>query len=136
MTRRQALGVCGVLVTGGLEAGAEAAQDTRAQNAAREEKKPYHARDVALKVRRLTAEQLGLKESEVVDSATFIDLGADSLDLQEIVMAMEEEFELDIPDEDGNKAVCHGRVADAIGLVQRLLTVSNRLIPNNEKNKH
>ena len=136
MTRRQALGVCGVLVTSGLEARAGATQDTRAQNAAREEKKKYHARDVALKVRRVTAQQLGVKETQVVDSATFTDLGADSLDAVELVMAMDEEFDIDIPDEDGNKAVCHGRVADAISLVQRLLTGSKRLISDNESNKH
>jgi acyl carrier protein len=128
MTRRQALGACGVLVTGGLEARAEAAQDSRAQNGTREEKKKYRPSDVALKVRRLIAQQLGVKENQVVDSATFTDLGADSLDAAEIVMAMDEEFDLDIPDEDGNKAVCHGRVADAISLVQRLLTGSKRLI--------
>jgi acyl carrier protein len=135
MTRRQACGACGVLVIGGLNARARAAQNSRARNGTREEKKKYRARDVAPIVKKLISQQLGVKDDQVIDSASFTDLGADSLDAAEIVMAMDEEFDLDIPDKEGNKAVCHGRVADAISLVQRLLTISKRLIPDNGNNK-
>ncbi|MBK8014775.1 MAG: acyl carrier protein [Deltaproteobacteria bacterium] len=53
------------------------------------------------KVRSIIVEQLGISEDEVKAEASFIDdLGADSLDIVELVMAMEEEFELEIPDEE------------------------------------
>ncbi len=53
------------------------------------------------RVRRLICEQLGVKEDEVKDEASFVDdLGADSLDTVELVMALEEEFETEIPDEE------------------------------------
>ncbi len=53
------------------------------------------------RVRRLICEQLGVKEEEVKDEASFVDdLGADSLDTVELVMALEEEFETEIPDEE------------------------------------
>lgn len=53
------------------------------------------------RVKRLICEQLGVKENEVKDEASFVDdLGADSLDTVELVMALEEEFETEIPDED------------------------------------
>ena len=56
------------------------------------------------KVRSIIAEQLGVKVEEVVDSASFVDdLGADSLDTVELVMALEEEFSIEIPDEDAEK---------------------------------
>lgn len=59
---------------------------------------------VADKVREIIAKQLGVKLEEVTPQATFIDdLGADSLDTVEIVMALEEEFKADIPDEDAEK---------------------------------
>ena len=52
------------------------------------------------RVRKLICEQLGVKEDEVKDDASFVeDLGADSLDTVELVMALEEEFETEIPDE-------------------------------------
>ncbi len=51
-----------------------------------------------------TNEQLGVKEDEVKDDASFVeDLGADSLDTVELVMALEEEFETEIPDEEAEK---------------------------------
>lgn len=57
--------------------------------------------DVATRVKGIIVEQLGVDEKEVTDTASFIeDLGADSLDTVELVMAFEEEFELEIPDED------------------------------------
>ena len=62
------------------------------------------AEAVADRVRAIIAEQLGVKLEEVTDSASFIeDLGADSLDTVELVMALEEEFGIEIPDEDAEK---------------------------------
>ncbi len=59
---------------------------------------------VAEKVKQIIVEQLGVDEAEVTPTASFIDdLGADSLDTVELVMALEESFELDIPDEDAEK---------------------------------
>jgi len=56
------------------------------------------------RVRKIIAEQLGVEEDEVVPEAKFVeDLGADSLDTVELVMALEEEFEIEIPDEDAEK---------------------------------
>ena len=56
------------------------------------------------KVKSIVAEQLGVKEEEVTTEASFVDdLGADSLDTVELVMALEEEFETEIPDEDAEK---------------------------------
>ncbi|NBQ10558.1 MAG: acyl carrier protein [Gammaproteobacteria bacterium] len=53
---------------------------------------------------KLICEQLGVKEDEVNDDASFVeDLGADSLDTVELVMALEEEFETEIPDEEAEK---------------------------------
>ncbi len=56
------------------------------------------------RVKKIVAEQLGVKEEEVTNEATFVDdLGADSLDTVEVVMALEEEFETEIPDEEAEK---------------------------------
>ena len=56
------------------------------------------------RVRKIVAEQLGVKEEEVKTEASFVDdLGADSLDTVELVMALEEEFETEIPDEEAEK---------------------------------
>ncbi len=55
-------------------------------------------------VKSIVAEQLGVKEEEVTNDASFVDdLGADSLDTVELVMALEEEFETEIPDEEAEK---------------------------------
>ncbi|MBK5275516.1 MAG: acyl carrier protein [Desulfuromonadales bacterium] len=60
--------------------------------------------DIAKRVKEIVAEQLGVEESQVVTEASFMDdLGADSLDTVELVMALEEEFDLEIPDEDAEK---------------------------------
>ncbi len=60
--------------------------------------------EVAAKVKSIIAEQLGVKVEEVSDTASFVDdLGADSLDTVELVMALEEEFGIEIPDEDAEK---------------------------------
>lgn len=56
------------------------------------------------RVKKIVAEQLGVKEEEVINPASFVeDLGADSLDTVELVMALEEEFETEIPDEEAEK---------------------------------
>ena len=56
------------------------------------------------RVKRTVAEQLGVKEEEITPNASFIDdLGADSLDTVELVMALEEEFGTEIPDEEAEK---------------------------------
>lgn len=61
------------------------------------------------KVKELIVQQLGVNESEVVPEAKFIDdLGADSLDLVELVMALEDEYGIEIPDEDAEKIVTVG----------------------------
>jgi len=60
-------------------------------------------------VKAIIAEQLGVKVEEVTDSASFIDdLGADSLDTVELVMALEEKFGVEIPDEDAEKMTTVG----------------------------
>ena len=56
------------------------------------------------RVKKIVAEQLGVKEEEVKPASSFVeDLGADSLDTVELVMALEEEFETEIPDEEAEK---------------------------------
>ncbi|GIX33697.1 MAG: acyl carrier protein [Lysobacterales bacterium] len=56
------------------------------------------------RVKKIIVEQLGVKEEEVTPNASFVDdLGADSLDIVELVMALEEEFECEIPDEEAEK---------------------------------
>ena len=64
------------------------------------------------KVKELIVEQLGVESSQVTEQAKFVeDLGADSLDTVELVMALEEEFSIEIPDEDAEKIMA---VGDAI----------------------
>ena len=59
---------------------------------------------VEARVKKIIAEQLGVEPDDVVSEARFVeDLGADSLDTVELVMALEEEFEIEIPDEDAEK---------------------------------
>ncbi len=58
------------------------------------------------KVKKIVAEQLGVDEEEVTPEASFVDdLGADSLDTVELVMAFEEEFGIEIPDDDAEKII-------------------------------
>jgi acyl carrier protein len=67
------------------------------------------AEAVADRVKAIIAEQLGVKLDEVQENASFIeDLGADSLDTVELVMALEEEFGIEIPDEDAEKMTSVG----------------------------
>ena len=73
--------------------------------------------DVGVKVRSIIAEQLGVKIEEVTDAASFVDdLGADSLDTVELVMALEEEFGIEIPDEEAEKMTS---VGEAIRYVEQ-----------------
>ncbi len=72
--------------------------------------------NVEEKVKAIIAEQLGVKPEEVTPQASFIDdLGADSLDTVELVMALEEEFGVEIPDEDAEKMTT---VGDALKYIQ------------------
>jgi acyl carrier protein len=60
--------------------------------------------DIEQRVKKIVAEQLGVNEAEVKNESSFVnDLGADSLDTVELVMALEEEFGCEIPDEDAEK---------------------------------
>jgi acyl carrier protein len=70
---------------------------------------------VAQKVKQIIVEQLGVDEAQVDDTASFVDdLGADSLDIVELVMAFEEAFDIDIPDEDAEKITT---VKDAVSYI-------------------
>ena len=74
------------------------------------------AKPVEERVKEIIVEQLGVEEDEVLPAAKFIeDLGADSLDTVELVMAFEEEFDLEIPDEDAEKITT---VGDAISYIK------------------
>jgi len=67
------------------------------------------------KVKSIIAEQLGVKPEEVTTEASFVDdLGADSLDTVELVMAFEEEFSIEIPDEDAEKITTVGEAVKYI----------------------
>ena len=71
---------------------------------------------VAEKVKQIIVEQLGVDESQVENSASFVDdLGADSLDIVELVMAFEEAFDIEIPDEDAEKIRTVQDAVDYIG---------------------
>lgn len=67
------------------------------------------------RVKKIIGEQLGVEEDEVTLEANFVeDLGADSLDTVELVMALEEEFGIEIPDEDAEKILTVGKALDYI----------------------
>jgi acyl carrier protein len=69
------------------------------------------------KVKDIIVEQLGVDESEVSISTSFVnDLGADSLDIVELIMAMEEEFDVEIPDEDAESI---GTVHDVVSYIEK-----------------
>jgi acyl carrier protein len=71
---------------------------------------------IAERVKQIIVEQLGVDEAQVEDNASFVDdLGADSLDIVELVMAFEEAFELEIPDEDAEKIAT---VKDAVTYIE------------------
>ncbi len=67
------------------------------------------------RVKKIVVEQLGVKDDEVKNSASFVDdLGADSLDTVELVMALEEEFECEIPDEEAEKITTVQQAVDYV----------------------
>lgn len=72
------------------------------------------------RVKKVTCEELGVNENEVTETASFTDdLGADSLDVVELVMALEEEFGIDIPDDDVTNLKT---VGDAVNYIQEKKT--------------
>ena len=75
------------------------------------------ADDVKGKVKKIVADHLGIEEEKVTEEASFIDdLGADSLDTVELVMAFEEEFSIEIPDDVAEKITT---IKDAIGHIEK-----------------
>ncbi|MBK8536057.1 MAG: acyl carrier protein [Candidatus Competibacteraceae bacterium] len=71
--------------------------------------------NIEARVKKIIIEQLGVKEEQVTNESSFVeDLGADSLDTVELVMALEEEFELEIPDEDAEKITTVQQAIDYI----------------------
>jgi acyl carrier protein len=73
--------------------------------------------DTAERVKKIVVEHLGVEESKVTDNASFVDdLGADSLDTVELVMAFEEEFGCEIPDEAAEKILT---IQDAINYIEQ-----------------
>ncbi len=72
--------------------------------------------NIEQRVKKIVAEQLGVNESEIKTDSSFVDdLGADSLDTVELVMALEEEFECEIPDEDAEKITSVQQAIDYVG---------------------
>jgi acyl carrier protein len=71
--------------------------------------------NIEQRVKKIVAEQLGVNEGDVKNSSSFVnDLGADSLDTVELVMALEEEFETEIPDEEAEKITTVQQAVDYI----------------------
>jgi acyl carrier protein len=111
-----------VLANGGfLAAGRFAVEGTRGRISPSIASQPVTSReatmnDVAERVKKIIVEHLGVEDAKVVESASFIDdLGADSLDTVELVMAFEEEFGIEIPDEAAEKILS---VKDAIDYIK------------------
>ena len=76
---------------------------------------PMSSEEVFDKVKEIIVEQLGVSETAITPDASFIDdLGADSLDIVELIMALEEEFDLEIPDADAEKVVTVSDVVEYI----------------------
>jgi len=71
--------------------------------------------ELLAKIKTIVADKLSISEEQVTEEASFIDdLGADSLDTVELVMALEDEFDLDIPDEDAEKLSTVGKAMDYV----------------------
>ena len=76
---------------------------------------PMSSEEIFDKVKEIIVEQLGVAETAITPEASFIDdLGADSLDIVELIMALEEEFDLEIPDADAEKVVTVNDVVEYI----------------------
>jgi acyl carrier protein len=81
-------------------------------------------KELFTKVKQIISEQLGVDEDEVTTTASFVDdLGADSLDQVELVMALEEKFEIEIPDDDAEKL---RTVQDAIDYIEKHAKAINK----------
>lgn len=75
------------------------------------------SQDILNRVKKVTVEELGVKEEEVTEASSFQeDLGADSLDVVELVMALEDEFGIDIPDEEVGEIKT---VGDAVSYIEK-----------------
>jgi acyl carrier protein len=75
------------------------------------------SQDILNRVKKVTVEELGVKEEEVLEAASFTDdLGADSLDVVELVMAFEDEFDIEIPDDEVGEI---RTVGDAVNYIQK-----------------
>lgn len=71
--------------------------------------------NIEQRIKKIVAEQLGVKEEEIKNESSFVDdLGADSLDTVELVMALEEEFECEIPDEEAEKIATVQQAVDYV----------------------
>jgi acyl carrier protein len=80
------------------------------------------SQDILNRVKKVTVEELGVKEEEVTETASFQeDLGADSLDVVELVMALEDEFGIDIPDEEVGEIKT---VGDAVNYIEKKQTAA------------
>ena len=88
------------------------------------------------RVKKIVVEQLGVNEDQVVNSASFVDdLGADSLDTVELVMALEEEFETEIPDEEAENITTVQQAIDYVNRVKdyyRLLSAHSCIAPKDQ----
>ena len=88
------------------------------------------------KVKEVISEQLGIDDTDsITTETTFIDdLGADSLDIVELIMALEEEFDIEIPDSDAEKVVTVGDVVDYIKEAEKITSVGDVVsyIENNQ----
>ena len=74
--------------------------------------------DIEARVKKIIAEQLGVEESQVTNEKAFVaDLGADSLDTVELVMAFEENFDIEVPDEEAEKLQS---VADVVAYIEKV----------------
>ena len=75
------------------------------------------AQDALARIKKIIVEQLGSEEGDISLESSFIeDLGADSLDIVELIMALEEEFDIEIPDSEAEKITS---VGDAVGYISR-----------------
>lgn len=71
------------------------------------------------KIKGIVAEQLGVEEEDIKEETSFDDLNADSLDIVELIMALEEEFDLEIPDEDAEKLTSVGAAVEYVKSKQK-----------------